>query len=617
MKDMCTLRRIPELIEAGVDSLKIEGRMKNAAYVAAVVSAYKEVRDDYLSGRYDIKKVEALEEKLKEVFSRGEFTEGYIGLASRQPEEISKASLIFPGRQGHSGVSIGTVVSAGKGTVTINLNKDINVGDELIIEAGADIRLTSNISGKKGKNIVLNAPLTKNIKQGVEVRRLRNSVISEELELMLSKKRTVEVEGSVIIKTGKPVKLSYIYKTDAGEKIEAAVTGPEAETASKAPVSDETLIKALSRLGDTDFTLGERRIYNDGESFVPVSVLNSLRREAADALYNKIREWHKRSAEEDFQYVAESDVNGTEINATESSDDAVIIRFKVNGAVNDRQIKSLIKSPDCEDSIGTNVAAAGSEQMKAVIESLKSGSDSISVDSFFIDTGFGLSEREIKECIGIAEEEGVRTVLMLPHLYSLDRKFIYRDLMINHFREIYVRNVDDLAAVIHICRDERKHFDRIYLGASLYAYNNEAIGFLYELTKEYAGMIIFEAPCELNKKEAATLVYPSGTGEMRLLYGRTALMITAAYAQRHGMQEVTDDKINSFFIIPNEVLDYNTVLNGVPECLFAEKRNTANVLLSFTNESKDEVKKIIAEYVKGSDKPDFKYTRGHYYRGIE
>ena len=164
MKDMCTLRFIPQFVDAGVDSLKIEGRMKNAAYVAAAVKAYKEIRDDYIAGKYDADKAAVYEEKLKEVFSRGEFTEGYIGLDSRRPEEISRASLIFPGRQGHSGVSIGNVTSIGKGSIIIKLIKELNVGDELMIEAGSDIKLTSNVSAKAGASIRLNAPMTRHIK---------------------------------------------------------------------------------------------------------------------------------------------------------------------------------------------------------------------------------------------------------------------------------------------------------------------------------------------------------------------------------------------------------------------------------------------------------------------
>ena len=230
-------------------------------------------------------------------------------------------------------------------------------------------------------------------------------------------------------------------------------------------------------------------------------------------------------------------------------------------------------------------------------------------------TSIGMKEDEIEKCRAMAQDRGIKAVLMFPHLYSLEEGTQYRK-VIGTFDEVYIRNVDDLAAVIHMC-EGAVHFTRIYLGASLYAYNDEAIRFLYELTEKCADEVIFEAPLELNKKEAAGLRYPAGTGVMRLCYGKTALMITAAYAMRRGEIEVTDDKINSFFIIPNAILDYNTVLNGIPECLFAEKAEIGNSLLCFTDEKPEEIKRVIAEYKKGSERPDFKFTRGHYYRGIE
>ncbi|MBP5192224.1 MAG: DUF3656 domain-containing protein [Eubacterium sp.] len=597
MKDMCTLDHLPELIEAGVDSLKIEGRMKNAAYVAAVVSCYKEVRDDCLAGKYDARKTEALEERLKEVFSRGEFTEGYINLNSRKPEEVSRAGLLFPGRQGHSGVAVGKIISAGKGSIEVALKKELNVGDELIIDAATDIRLTSNVSAKAGKTVRLNAPMTKHIRLGSEVRRLRNSIISEELDSMLAEKRTVPVEGFIELKTGKPVRIAYIFTADDGTRIEAEATGPIAEVASKSPVSDEVLLKALSRLGDTDFSLGKSRIYNDGNSFVPVSVLNNLRREAVDELYVKIREMYRRP-----KLSSEDRVTGSEERDDNSGSISMLgYRSKeTSGGI----------SMSGHQSEETAVAVSNIDQLESI---LKFGFEA---DSIFIDTGFGMDDSELSKCLNMVKEGENKAVLMLPHLYSLRQESFYRR-MITSFDSIYIRNVDDLAAIIHLCREDSVHFERIYLAASLYAYNDEAIHFLYELMNAYADKIIFEAPYELNKKEAMGLRYPEEAGVIRLIYGKTALMITAAYAMRRGEHEIKDDKLNSFFIIPNSILDYNLILNGTAECLFAEKADIRSALLCFTDEKPDEIVRILEEYGNGVDKPDFPYTRGHYYRGIE
>ena len=76
MKDMCSVKAIPELIDAGVDSFKIEGRMKDAAYSAGVTSVYRHVIDDYIrTGRFILSKDD--EYALKNLYIRSEVQEGY------------------------------------------------------------------------------------------------------------------------------------------------------------------------------------------------------------------------------------------------------------------------------------------------------------------------------------------------------------------------------------------------------------------------------------------------------------------------------------------------------------------------------------------------------------
>lgn len=78
LKDLCTLDTIPDMIEAGVYSLKIEGRMKSPRYTAGVVSIYRKYLDMYLEkGREGYRVAEKDRQMLLELFDRGGFTEGY------------------------------------------------------------------------------------------------------------------------------------------------------------------------------------------------------------------------------------------------------------------------------------------------------------------------------------------------------------------------------------------------------------------------------------------------------------------------------------------------------------------------------------------------------------
>lgn len=82
LKDLCTLELLPELVEAGVNSLKIEGRMKQPEYVAGVVSVYRKYLDDCLEGRenlqWDEKQLKKDREFLRNLFHRGGFSQGYL-----------------------------------------------------------------------------------------------------------------------------------------------------------------------------------------------------------------------------------------------------------------------------------------------------------------------------------------------------------------------------------------------------------------------------------------------------------------------------------------------------------------------------------------------------------
>ncbi len=78
LKDLCTLDLLPDILEAGVYSLKIEGRMKSPRYTAGVVHMYRKYTDRYLErGREDYRVDPADKRFLLELFDRGGFTDGY------------------------------------------------------------------------------------------------------------------------------------------------------------------------------------------------------------------------------------------------------------------------------------------------------------------------------------------------------------------------------------------------------------------------------------------------------------------------------------------------------------------------------------------------------------
>lgn len=101
MKDLCTLELIPQLLEAGVSSLKIEGRMKSPRYTAGVVQTYRKYVNLYLKKGRDSYKVDSRDkELLLDLFDRGGFTEGYYQQHNGTNMVVQKEKPAFrPGNQ--------------------------------------------------------------------------------------------------------------------------------------------------------------------------------------------------------------------------------------------------------------------------------------------------------------------------------------------------------------------------------------------------------------------------------------------------------------------------------------------------------------------------------------
>ncbi|MCI9365920.1 MAG: U32 family peptidase [Clostridia bacterium] len=120
-RDLCGLEFIPSLIEAGVASFKIEGRLKSPEYVATVTRIYRKYIDLYLSDKpYEID----LKDKkdLLQVFNRGNFSAGHL---NKEPN----LDLVYKEKQNNMGIYIGNVshYDPKKGHITLNLNDRIAI----------------------------------------------------------------------------------------------------------------------------------------------------------------------------------------------------------------------------------------------------------------------------------------------------------------------------------------------------------------------------------------------------------------------------------------------------------------------------------------------------------
>ena len=127
-RDLCSLELLPSIISLGVDSLKIEGRMKTPEYVATVTKIYRKYIDLIFSNNpYQISEED--KNTLLQVFNRGGFSSGHL-----KAEE--NKNLIFPDSPTNIGIYLGNIsnYNKDKGYITLNLNEPIAIGDTISIE---------------------------------------------------------------------------------------------------------------------------------------------------------------------------------------------------------------------------------------------------------------------------------------------------------------------------------------------------------------------------------------------------------------------------------------------------------------------------------------------------
>ena len=295
LKDMCTLMILPQLIDAGIASFKIEGRMKNPYYVAATVAAYKKARDFYLqlkehaSGtnwenlpvslqeQYQ-QLAQKLTEQMQDIYNRGGFHDGYYFTDKGIRMTANK-------RPNHLGLLLGEIVGIKGPEVQIRLCQDLHPQDVLEIVA-AQVEITSNKEGKKGQVISLKGKELKKLKASMKVYRTRNNALLQEIEeQILRPEKQIQAQANIIARIKKPLQIQIKELTldtlDLGAAVEILVQGNIVEAAANKPTAAASLIEKMQKTGGMNIHL-TTVCEIDQDAFVPMSEFNNLRREAVE-----------------------------------------------------------------------------------------------------------------------------------------------------------------------------------------------------------------------------------------------------------------------------------------------------------------------------------------------
>ncbi len=288
-KDLCQLSALPQLIEAGVSSFKIEGRMKSPEYVAVVTGMYRKYTDMYYeTGRVEVSDADM--QALMQIFSRNGFTHGYL-------HGTPGKSLLSGDVPKHSGIPVGTVVSQpdAYGVLDIRADGPLKAGD------GVEIR-GKHISGniityvKEKKNgMTAIGDIRGKVSPGDRVFRTSSiEQLKEARKTFAEGKaiRKVEITGEFQGAFGKPAVLIL----QEGDHAVRVLSETACEKAVRKPLTEESVEKQLAKLGDTPYVLSRMQFDLEEGISLPVAALNAMRREAAELLSREKTRGRERKA---------------------------------------------------------------------------------------------------------------------------------------------------------------------------------------------------------------------------------------------------------------------------------------------------------------------------------
>ncbi|GIP41025.1 peptidase U32 [Paenibacillus sp. J31TS4] len=309
-KDLAAIEILPELIEAGVKSFKIEGRLKSPEYVANVVSKYRAAIDRYFDGENPKPTKEEMRE-LEQSFSRG-FTFGFLkGTNNKQLVEGT-----YPKSRG---VYLGRVRQVLRDGVVCELEAPLKRGDGIVFDAGDptkkeeggrvyDVRRKGvKLEGEAAGGLIEIVPGRndvdlRKVHVGDRIWKTNDPHLDKRLRQTFETDkpyRTHPVRVRVTGAAGGPLKTWWTdEKTGTTVLVESELP---LEQAMKRPMDEALLAEQLGRLGGTVFALSGLEAQLDGDVIVPVRELNAMRRRAVELLETerqKPRTFHRHSAAE-------------------------------------------------------------------------------------------------------------------------------------------------------------------------------------------------------------------------------------------------------------------------------------------------------------------------------
>lgn len=574
LKDICTLEYIPELVESGIYSFKIEGRMKKPVYVALVTAMYRKYVDLYLEHGKKAFRVEPKDrEMLMDLYNRGSSHGGYYHTKNGR-------EMLSLERPNHAGVPALQVLHQNGRNVTVKALVDIHKGDVIELPDGAENFTFAN-DVLKGQTTSFMTHTKQSFLQNHVLNRTRNESLLYWVKTSIIEQKIKEkIRGKLRLSTKDSSKLILEYKD-----IRIEVTGDTAQEAMNQPMDVERVDKQMRKTGNTPFEFEKLQIELDGNLFMPMQALNELRRNALVTLESEILCAFRREDKGRIPHVMNYESSNNRM-----SMHVYVERFEQwKEALTCDRVERIYLDCNAVDEIWKNP--------------------------------------KIKEIIDQTHQSGKQIYLGLPHVFRSEtiRKYEegYACVLEALWDGVLIRNYESYAFL-----QEHGYERNIVTDYNLYQFNQYAKEFWNREKVEST-----TAPLELNFRELKEVGLENSE---LVVYGYFPMMISAQCVTKttEGCKKqkgilTIKDRYNKQFVVKNNCdYCYNIIYNTAPVVLTDQKMeiielNPKAIRLQFTTENRKVMKNIIDMYDEVFYKdgqplePSFEFTRGHFKRGIK
>jgi collagenase-like PrtC family protease len=273
LRDLNLSAHLGELIDAGVTSFKIEGRLKDEAYVTNVVSAYRRQIDTVLEAKGLHKSSSGhssvdFEPDLAKTFNRG-YTTHFLHGRGESPGSIDTPKMM--------GEFVGQVMATKDRSFTLDTDIKLHGGDGIcFFDAEGELQGTV-VNAARGQVVTLQE--IAGIQRGTRIYRNHDHAFLKQLRPGCAERKI-----AVRLKLEETPEGFIATATDEDGNVAVGELTCEKIRAKKPDLALDTVEKQLRKTGDTEFACAEVEAAWEQAYFVPVSMLNALRRDALEKL---------------------------------------------------------------------------------------------------------------------------------------------------------------------------------------------------------------------------------------------------------------------------------------------------------------------------------------------